>query len=95
MSPGGPAPVRVGNAAKDQVQYDGLGLLVEAVSVYVQTGGRLDAVTWRLVRELADFVVTGETGQPQPSNSIWEQQDGALLIDGDIGRWLVRTGRSS
>ncbi len=38
----GSTPVGVGNVAKDQVQYDGLGLLVEAVSVYVQTGGRLD-----------------------------------------------------
>ena len=85
----GSTPVRVGNAAKDQVQYDGLGLLVEAVSVYVQTDGRLDAATWRLVRELADSVAAEETGQPQPSNGIWEQRDSGLLIDGDIGRWLV------
>ena len=48
---------------RPQVQYDGLGLLVEAVSVYVQTGGRLDAATWRLVRELADSVAAEETGQ--------------------------------
>ena len=81
----GSTPVRVGNAAKGQVQYDGPGLLVEAVSVYVQTDGRFDAATWRLVRELADSVAAEETGQPQPSNGIWEQQDGALLIDGDIG----------
>ena len=74
------------------MQYDGLELLVEAVSVYVQTGGRFDATTWRLVRELADSVAAEETGQPQPSNGIWEQRDSALLIGGDLGRWLVLDG---
>ncbi len=80
MQPGvtgwaGSTPVRVGNVSKDQVQYDGLGLLVEAVSVYVQTGGRrFDAATWRLVRELVDSLAAEETGQPQPSNGIWNSR---------------------
>ncbi|MEX2659518.1 MAG: glycoside hydrolase family 15 protein, partial [Acidimicrobiales bacterium] len=31
-------PVRVGNAAGDQIQVDALGLLLESISVYLQTG---------------------------------------------------------
>ncbi|MGH4000951.1 MAG: glycoside hydrolase family 15 protein [Pseudonocardiaceae bacterium] len=85
----GSTPIRVGNAAKDQVQYDGMGLLVEAVSVYLQTGGRLDGGTWRLVRELADRVAAEDARQPQLSHGIWELREPALLVDGDIGRWLV------
>jgi len=85
----GSTPIRVGNAAKDQVQYDGLGLFAEAVSVHVQTGGRLDADTWRLVRELADGIAAQDSGEPLASHGIWEQRESALFVDGDIGRWLV------
>jgi GH15 family glucan-1,4-alpha-glucosidase len=52
----GSRPIRIGNSARHQRQYDGPGLLVEAVSVYLQVGGRLDATTWRLVTRLADGV---------------------------------------
>lgn len=85
----GSTPIRVGNDAKGQVQYDGVGLLVEAVSVSVQTGGRLDADTWQLVRELADRVAAEDPHWPRPSNGIWEQRELAEFVDGDIGRWLV------
>jgi hypothetical protein len=42
----GSRPVRVGNGASSQRQYDSLGLFAEAVSVYVQVGGELDEQTW-------------------------------------------------
>jgi trehalose 6-phosphate phosphatase len=64
-------PVRVGNAAGHQRQYDSLGLLVEAISVYVQVGGRLDANTWQLVTRLADGVAGDEPDQVKDSNGIW------------------------
>lgn len=50
----GSLPVRVGNTAGGQVQHDGLGLVLEGVSVYLQTGGTLDNDTWSLVRADAD-----------------------------------------
>ncbi len=79
-------PVRVGNGAADQLQYDALGLVVEAVSVYVQTGGRLDEETWHLVRTIADQVAKEPA---RPSSGIWELRDERMLTSGDIGRWLA------
>lgn len=83
---GGSQPVRVGNAAADQVQYDALGLLVEAVSVYLQTGGSLHAETWDMVAAIADKVA--EDGEAS-SNGIWELRDPRPLVGADVGRWLA------
>ena len=85
----GSTPVRVGNAAGGQRQYDSLGLFAEAVSVHVQVGGRLDATTWALVRRLADQITAEDPGEVRPSNGIWEMREAQPLVDGDIGRWLV------
>ena len=82
----GSQPVRVGNGARDQVQYDGLGLLIQGVSVYLQTGGSLDSATWDLVRSTADELA-GDVGEL--TNGIWELREPLPLVDGDIGRWLA------
>lgn len=79
-------PIRVGNAAADQVQLDALGLLVEAVSVHLQTGGRLDRSTWKMVRQIADKVAIDAT---EYSNGIWELREAAPLVNADIGRWMT------
>ncbi|MFN2507118.1 MAG: glycoside hydrolase family 15 protein [Acidimicrobiales bacterium] len=79
-------PVRVGNGAAGQLQYDAWGLVVEAVSVHLQTGGSLDDNTWSLVRTLADRIAADD---PEPSAGIWELRQPRPLISGDIGRWLV------
>jgi len=78
----------VGNAAGGQSQYDAWGLLVEAVSVHVQTGGALDDDTWSLVRSLADRVAAEPVG-PTPTSGIWELRTPRDLVSADIGRWLV------
>ncbi len=83
---GGSSPVRVGNAAADQLQLDALGLLLESVSVYLQTGGSLDAETWNLVRRVADQVAGDDR---LLSNGIWELRDPRPLISADIGRWIA------
>ncbi len=85
----GSTPVRVGNGAAGQVQYDALGLMVEAVSVHVQTGGVLDADTWRMVADLADQTARDRPEEVLPSSGIWELREPGPLVDGDIGRWLV------
>jgi len=82
----GSRPVRVGNGAAGQIQYDALGLVLEAVSVYLQTGGGLEEDTWRLVRAIADEVATEPA---RPSSGIWELRDERSLTSGDIGRWLA------
>lgn len=82
----GSRPVRVGNDARDQIQYDALGLLVQAISVYLQTGGSLDADTWDLVKSIADEL----SGDLQDkTNGIWELREELPLVDADIGRWLA------
>jgi hypothetical protein len=86
---GGSRPVRIGNDAAGQVQYDALGLLVEAVSVHLQTGGSVDDATWDMVTDVADRVADGDPQHAKDSNGIWELRQQASLVDGDIGRWLV------
>ena len=83
---GGSLPIRVGNGASGQLQYDAWGLVVEAISVHLQTGGSLDDATWSLVRTLADRIAADE---PEASAGIWELREPRLLVSGDIGRWLV------
>jgi hypothetical protein len=85
----GSRPVRVGNRAGDQRQYDGAGLLAEAVSVHVQVGGRLDPDTWRLIRRLADRIAADDPDRVLDTNGIWEFPEAGPLVDGDLGRWLV------
>ncbi len=83
---GGTRPVRVGNAAGTQVQYDALGLLVEAVSVYLQLGASLDPACWNVVRSVADSLVAPPS---RPTSGIWELREPRELVSADIGRWLA------
>lgn len=82
----GSRPVRVGNAAVDQLQYDALGMVAEAVSVHLQTGGSLDDATWTTVRAIADHMATAPR---EPSSGIWELRQRRDLVSADIGRWLA------
>lgn len=84
---GGSSPVRVGNGARSQLQYDALGLLVEAVSVHLQEGGRLTSEVWRLVRTVAD-VLSAEDLE-RVTSGIWELRDPKDLVGADIGVWLA------
>jgi hypothetical protein len=81
--------VRVGNGAAGQRQYDSLGLFAEAVSVYVQAGGKLDPKTWQLLTRLANQIAEDDPDQVKDSSGIWEMGSAAPLVDGDIGRWLL------
>ena len=86
----GSRPVRVGNDAGDQRQYDALGLFVEAVSVHLQTGGRLDGETWDVLCRIADAVADEVlSGQHPESSGIWELRTPRRLVSDDVGRWLV------
>ena len=84
---GGSLPVRVGNAARDQRQYDALGLLVEAVSVHLQEGGRLTGEVWDLVRAVADELA--DDGLDRCTSGIWELRRPRDLVSADIGIWLA------
>jgi hypothetical protein len=83
-------PVRIGNGAGKQVQHDTLGLLTEAVSVHVQTGGKLEDRTWSAVRRAAGAVAgLVLAGPPPPTAGIWELRTPARLLSEDVARWVT------
>lgn len=67
------APVRIGNAARDQVQYDIVGPLLDAASLHGQSGGTLGLRLWRQVRGLVSRAVEDAS---RPDHGIWEPRSG-------------------
>ena len=63
------SPVRVGNAAGDQLQLDTYGEVIDAAWRYVEQGGRLDRMTARVLVGLGDTVVRR---WHEPDEGIWE-----------------------
>ncbi len=84
-------PIRIGNDAGQQTQYDALAMLVEAISVHVQMGGRLLDGSWALVAKIADAisaeVLDGQAAADE--NGIWEFRDPRPFLSSDIGRWMA------
>ena len=66
-------PVRVGNGARDQVQLDTAGALMDAAFVYERGGGSLSARGWRRLREVVNGV---EATWREPDHGIWEPRAG-------------------
>jgi GH15 family glucan-1,4-alpha-glucosidase len=65
----GSRPVRIGNAAVEQLQLDIYGEIVDAAARFVWQGGTLDRETKRLLCELGDFVCRNWS---RPDDGIWE-----------------------
>jgi len=69
----GARPVRIGNAAADQVQLDVYGEVIDATAQFVRRGGRLDRETQRMLRDLGRYVCANWQA---PDNGIWEPRSG-------------------
>jgi GH15 family glucan-1,4-alpha-glucosidase len=69
----GSRPVRFGNAAADQVQYDIYGAVVDAASRYAREGGHIDRATGKDLARIADYVAKV---WEEPDNGIWEARGG-------------------
>ncbi|MEZ5323109.1 MAG: trehalase-like domain-containing protein [Microthrixaceae bacterium] len=65
----GSRPVRIGNAAENQVQLDALGPVAELVYRIFVGGSGIRPAHWDLLERLADVVVEL---WPQPDHGIWE-----------------------
>lgn len=66
------APVRVGNATRDQLQLDVYGEVIDAVTYFLGSGGRLDRETQKMLRQFGEFVCGH---WHEPDNGIWEPRD--------------------
>jgi len=71
----GSQPVRIGNGARDQVQLDTAGALLDAAHLYEHFGGSLTLATWRSLRAVVDDVAEGWRN---PDHGIWEPRDGMV-----------------
>jgi hypothetical protein len=85
----GSQPVRVGNDAAGQLQYDALGFVLDAVSTLRATRGPLRRDLRAIARRLADRAAEADRDGPVESNGIWEMRKPAAFVSGDIGRWLT------
>ncbi|NLA35916.1 MAG: trehalose-phosphatase [Actinobacteria bacterium] len=65
----GSRPVRIGNAAENQVQLDALGPVAELIHLIATSGGGLRSRHWSLMEQLADVVVDHWR---EPDHGIWE-----------------------
>ena len=66
-------PVRIGNDARDQLQLDVYGELIDAAYQFVQRGGRLDRTAAGMLSGLAQTVIKR---WPEPDEGIWEIRSG-------------------
>jgi len=68
----GSRPVRIGNAASEQVQLDMYGEVVEAVSHFVRGSEKLDRDVQKMLRQCAEYVCEHWR---EADNGIWEARD--------------------
>jgi GH15 family glucan-1,4-alpha-glucosidase len=69
----GSRPVRIGNAARDQLQLDIYGEVIAAAVDYVDRGGTLDPAEARMLQGLGSTVLRRWR---EPDNGIWELRSG-------------------
>lgn len=67
------SPVRVGNAARNQLQLDVYGEVVDAAAQYVEAGGVFDRTTQKVLIGFGDYVVKNWS---RPDEGIWEPRGG-------------------
>ena len=83
----GSKPVRVGNGARDQLQLDTAGALMDAAYVYEKGGGSLTARDWRRLRGVVDTVATTWS---EPDHGIWEPRAGKRHnVHSKLMSWLA------
>jgi len=69
----GSRPVRIGNAAVDQLQLDVYGEVIDATAQLARVGARLDSETQRMLRGFGEYVCRH---WHEPDEGIWEPRSG-------------------
>jgi GH15 family glucan-1,4-alpha-glucosidase len=67
------SPVRIGNAARDQLQLDVYGEVIDAAAQFAARGGTLDREMQKVLMGLGDFVLKH---WQLPDEGIWEPRNG-------------------
>lgn len=66
-------PVRIGNAAYDQVQMDIYGELIDTIYLYERSGGSVTFEFWQIISKLVEFVIDNWRNE---GHGIWEVRSG-------------------
>ena len=83
----GSAPVRIGNGARDQVQLDTTGAIVDAAHLFERFGGTLTLRAWH---KLASVIEDAQVGWREPDHGIWEPRHGVRHnVHSKLMNWLA------
>lgn len=80
-------PVRIGNGARDQLQLDSAGYLLDAALVYERYGGTLTGRAWRHLRSIVEAM---REAWRQPDHGIWEPRGGVHHnVNSKVMSWVA------
>lgn len=82
----GSTPVREGNHASQQLQFDSFGYLADCAQVYLKQGGRWKAEYWKLIKRVADY--TAENWE-RPDHGIWELSELRHNVSSKVMSWVT------
>ena len=83
----GSRPVRIGNGARDQLQLDTAGALLDAAGLYASSGGSLGVRAWRRLRDVVERVTHDWS---KPDNGIWEPRNAVRHnVHSKVMSWLA------
>ncbi|MGH2813343.1 MAG: glycoside hydrolase family 15 protein [Actinomycetota bacterium] len=83
----GSRPVRIGNRAAKQCQWDIYGELMDTAWLYHRHGGEIDEVFWEFLSDLVDTV---QEDWSKPDEGIWEQRGGrAQFVSSKVMCWVA------
>ncbi len=88
-------PVRLGNAARDQIQLDVYGAVLDAAYLYNKRGAPLDYDVWKNLRRVLDWLADN---WEHPDEGMWEVRGGRQqFVSSKVMSWvaLERAGRIS
>jgi GH15 family glucan-1,4-alpha-glucosidase len=80
-------PVRIGNGARDQLQLDAAGSMIDAAFIFERCGGSLTLRTWRHLRGVVETV---RRRWREPDHGIWEPRSGEKHhVDSKMMCWVA------
>lgn len=83
----GSRPVRVGNGARDQLQLDTTGAIIDSAHLYERFGGALPLPAWRTFLAIMEIA---ERTWAQPDHGMWEPRHGKRHnVHSKLMNWLA------